>query len=496
MRLKAFATIVLSILSVLTVGVSAALIGMTTALHGTSTKLLESKRSITASLELKNTLLNFAHKDLLWISTGDTRHLGMRREAQENMVRLFEEIRHYTASEHEAHLIHSATTAVDSYIDERTRIGATPFNVISPAEQLSEKFEEAARNLQSLSLLNIEQAEAAYMASSMYNKQANLLGISITVLFLATVPLLSLVLRESLYKPMRKLAQVMQDFRQGGSIYSVRSGIDELQKISDAFVEMATEIQKQKETRVQYLAAAAHDLRNPISAIKMGADITVARYNDVIPSQVLQLLQVIQRQATHLNRMIGDLLDTVRSEGGEIELNRDIQDLGLIVKECCALFCNYSQDHRITISIGATPVFAHVDASRISQVVNNLISNAIKYSPYGGEVLVTLSVETNDAVLSVKDSGIGIADNERDSIFQPFRRANATRDTIPGVGLGLFASKKIVLSHGGRIDLASEIGSGSTFMVRIPIGPPTHGTGRKDWVETDSHNSCEILTVT
>jgi signal transduction histidine kinase len=110
-----------------------------------------------------------------------------------------------------------------------------------------------------------------------------------------------------------------------------------------------------------------------------------------------------------------------------------------------------------------------VDAFRIGQVLNNLLSNALKYSPGAAEVLVSVERDGDDAVVSVIDHGIGIAPADLPHVFEPFRRTGASRELAPGVGLGLSVSRRIIEAHHGRIDVVSSVGSGSTFSVRLPL---------------------------
>jgi len=113
---------------------------------------------------------------------------------------------------------------------------------------------------------------------------------------------------------------------------------------------------------------------------------------------------------------------------------------------------------------------AHIDAARISQVLDNLVSNAIKYSPDGGDVVVSLRSEDGHMVCSVSDTGMGMSEQDQDEVFAKFFRSAAVRNsTIPGVGLGLSISKAIVEAHGGRVSLSSEVGKGTTFTFAVPV---------------------------
>ena len=167
--------------------------------------------------------------------------------------------------------------------------------------------------------------------------------------------------------------------------------------------------------------------------------------------------------------MVGDFLDASRIEGGHLELIRRRSDARDFVRDVVQLYETSSFSHPLRLAIPSSPVMVDCDPERMAQVLNNLVSNAIKYSPNGGPVVLSLREEGENAILTVSDSGIGIAHGDLEKIFEPFRRTGASRETIPGVGLGLSVSRRIVEGHGGRIVVQSELGAGSTFRVEVPL---------------------------
>ena len=134
-----------------------------------------------------------------------------------------------------------------------------------------------------------------------------------------------------------------------------------------------------------------------------------------------------------------------------------------LCRETVELHRPTTENHRWVLDLPSEPLILRCDATRIVQVLNNLISNALKYSPEGGLVRVAISDTEEGAFVSVTDQGIGISPAERDTIFEPFRRSSMTRDTIPGVGLGLSVARRIVEAHGGKIWADSKLGEGTTF---------------------------------
>jgi signal transduction histidine kinase len=152
-------------------------------------------------------------------------------------------------------------------------------------------------------------------------------------------------------------------------------------------------------------------------------------------------------------------------------MSLEVQDLRGVVRDAVALHEGMSPAHELVLHLPEAPVPVRCDATRISQVLNKLLSNAIKYSPEGGQVRVDLTATPEAAWIAVKDQGVGIPATEQESIFEPFRRSAATRDTIPGVGLGLAVSRRIIEAHGGLIEVESTQGAGATFRFCLPQVP-------------------------
>jgi signal transduction histidine kinase len=253
----------------------------------------------------------------------------------------------------------------------------------------------------------------------------------------------------------------MRDFASGDrSARAPERGSAELRSIASQFNAMADSLARQRENQLAFLAGVAHDLRNPLSVLKMSTTASV-------PDR-LAILAIIQRQVDHLDRMIGDLLDASRIEAGQLELRLEQQDARNLVKDVHDLFRDVSPAHRLSVTVPDKPVILFCDALRIGQVLNNLVSNAIKYSPNGGNVEIVLQDLDDAALISVTDQGLGISSSQRQDIFEPFNRARLTKDQIPGIGLGLSVARRIVQAHNGSLELQSELGKGTTFYVRLP----------------------------
>ncbi len=320
--------------------------------------------------------------------------------------------------------------------------------------------------------MNVQQARAASARASHWNDVAKVLGIGSGVLLFGTAGVVLWWVSSRAFMPVLELGRVMERFGKGDrNVRARETGPSELREMTLRFNEMADALAAQREG-----AADLHGRRRSRSAhAALGAQMALAA---VPPERALppeprlrRTLEVAQRQVTRLERMLGDLIDTAKIESGSLELRFEVEDARVVVTDVLSLFEEAASDHRMVLQMPTEDVPIRCDALRIGQVVTNLLSNAIKYSPRGGAIEVTLerrAEETQDVVISVSDQGIGMSEEDQRHLFEPFRRVGLGKDSVPGVGLGLFVVQQIVRAHGGYIDVESAPGSGSTFRVHSP----------------------------
>ena len=224
----------------------------------------------------------------------------------------------------------------------------------------------------------------------------------------------------------------------------------------------------------------AHELRNPLGAIRSAVGVLGCVDTQGTPSA--QAREVIGRQVGHLSHLIDDLLDVERVASGKIRLHRHPLDMAEMVKRAVASFTGISGlDRHIEISV--EPVWVDGDAVRLEQVLANIVTNAVKYTPAGGRIRVSLRGDDNDAVLSVEDTGFGIAPELLSSIFDMFVQGERTLDRAQGgLGIGLTLVRRLVELHGGIVTASSlGAGCGSTFTVRLPKVRETTATAGVAW---------------
>jgi signal transduction histidine kinase len=218
--------------------------------------------------------------------------------------------------------------------------------------------------------------------------------------------------------------------------------------------------------REEVLGVVAHDLRNPLSLIVTTTELL--QEEDLEPSRRQQILDIAMRAGKQMNRLIDDLLDTVHIESGKFVLALEDIDVCGILRQAEETFRPIADRRglRLTALCPAGEVWVHADPFRVTQVLGNLIGNAIKFTPEGGKVTFGGLISGDEVEFRVTDTGPGIAPEQGKHLFEMFWQARL--NDRRGVGLGLTIAKGIVDAHGGRIWFVSEPGAGSTFSFTLP----------------------------
>lgn len=244
------------------------------------------------------------------------------------------------------------------------------------------------------------------------------------------------------------------------------------------FIFVATDMTQAREfarLKDEFVGLISHELRTPLSSILGYLELMRDDEESPLSEEQLQYLGVAERNAHRLLRLVGDLLFTAQVESGRFPLDIKDVELEAVVAASVESARPIAAAAGVTLA-GETPgdrVQVRGDAVRLGQAVDNLISNAVKFTPSGGTVTVALSPGETEAVIAVTDTGIGIPAVELSQLSQRFFRAStATRNAVPGVGLGLTITKAIVTAHGGRLDIASEEGIGTSISIVLPVETP------------------------
>ncbi len=269
--------------------------------------------------------------------------------------------------------------------------------------------------------------------------------------------------------------EAIQDGRSLHRRLAVPAGEDELSRLAEKLNEMISRVEGSFNALRRFTADASHELKTPLMVLRAGVERSLT--DPETPNELMGSLDETLRQINQMSELVTNLLTLARADEGRAGLVQRDADLRELVREALETAELLGTDQGITVrsDLPPEPVVVPLDPPRIRQLLMNLVTNAVKYTPAGGQVSIRLSETDESAVLSVADTGIGIAPGDLEHVFERFWRADPARSRTgerPGTGLGLAICKWIAEAHGGGIAVQSRPGRGTIFTVTLPRGVP------------------------
>jgi two-component system sensor histidine kinase BaeS len=290
--------------------------------------------------------------------------------------------------------------------------------------------------------------------------------------------LIGIWLLRSISRPVTELERGMQAITEGDLNYQLRltsDGATEFGRLSARYRTMASQLAELERLRAEFVGVASHELKTPINVIVGYLELLQEGIYGEVPARQRDVLSTITKQAHSLTRLVKRLLDISRFEasGGKIDV-REV-DLQRLLTTLESSFSVLAKQRDIAFSVNHSdklPSKVLWDEDRINEVLGNLVSNAFKFTPRGGSVSLTVKPDNGNVVVTVADTGAGISSEQLPHIFDKFYQAdNQAQAATKGTGLGLAIAKEIVEAHGGHIEVESEVGRGTTFVVTVPAQP-------------------------
>jgi len=280
---------------------------------------------------------------------------------------------------------------------------------------------------------------------------------------------LALVLAYQLMRPVRELTQAATSLASGDLSHRVPvRGSDELASLGTAFNQMAYELQKAEENRRSMTADIAHELRNPLAVQRANLE---ALQDGVYPLTP-QNLDPILEQNQLLTRLVDDLRTLALADSGMLDLRREATDLSELISHVVERSQSQANARQIKLNFlqGVLLPKLLIDPQRIDQILSNLLSNALRHTPDGGQVTVSLGLQVQQAIIDIRDSGPGIPPDALESVFQRFYRADKSRSRSEGgTGLGLTIARQLSEAHGGTLTAANHPQGGAVFTLKLPV---------------------------
>lgn len=310
--------------------------------------------------------------------------------------------------------------------------------------------------------ISVTALQITYQSIGRFFVRAGLVAIGIAII-------LTFFLSRRILSPVKALTSAARQFGKGDFSHRVAyQGKGEMGELALSFNSMAENLEKNEQQRRNMVADVAHELRTPITNLK--------GYLEAITDGVLKpdddTIRSLDEEASSLSRLVGDLQELTLADAGKLKMTMQPEDISHIVKETIASIQPKAAEKELNVTAdlpGELPL-VEIDALRIRQVLNNLLSNAIAHTGKGGAVTVTGKPQGDKLVISVTDTGEGIAPEHLPLIFDRFYRVDKSRTRATGgSGLGLTIAKRIVEAHGGAIGVTSQLGKGSTFTFSLPV---------------------------
>jgi signal transduction histidine kinase len=388
------------------------------------------------------------------------------------------------------------------------RVGPPGLRVIANRIELTKTIADKGEWLGTIYLVS------AYDVSGALRDYARILAL-VAVLSLAVALVLSTLLQRALTAPLDAMANVARQVI-GQRDYSLRASKttqDEVGVVVEAFNSMLGEVQdrtraleatnsalaESDKRKDIFIATLAHELRNPLAPLRIAGRLLASPA--LTPAQLEETRAIIGRQTSHMALLLDDLLDASRITRGALQLKKDVVDLA----DCVAAAVEAAKPlfdrkrHRLSVLAAAEPIVLEADPVRLTQIITNLLTNAGKYTDPGGEISLRTQVQDRFALVSVRDSGIGLAPEAIPKLFEMFSQVQgAGTRSEGGLGIGLALAKGLVTLHGGRIEAHSEgLGRGSEFRVYLPRTVRASGApeGNPDDGEVKSASTRRVLVV-
>jgi heavy metal sensor kinase len=278
-------------------------------------------------------------------------------------------------------------------------------------------------------------------------------------------------------KPVDGIVDEVEAISDGRSLHKRLAPLEtghELARLSRTLNEMLARLERSFQALRRFTADASHELKTPLTVLRSGIERAITHPR--VTPEVMEILDETLAEVNRMAEMVDSLLMLARADEGRAPLHLEHIDLRELLAEVSETASLLGERAAVDVTVGIPPeaVMLGADRTRLRQLLMNLLTNAIKYTPSGGSVAIACEVRERDVAISVKDTGIGIGPGDVPHIFDRFWRADPARSRTgerSGVGLGLAISKWIAEAHGGTIGVESRLGRGTTFVVTLPLEP-------------------------
>ncbi|WP_326946922.1 sensor histidine kinase [Bacillus alveayuensis] len=310
--------------------------------------------------------------------------------------------------------------------------------------------------------LNTKSIREMIQSLTMHFVIVSIIGLVISII---TIYFLSQFITE----PLRQMKKVTEKLSKGKSdLWMDIYREDELGDLARSIQSLSDDLERLKKERIEFLSSISHELRTPLTYIKGYADIL--NRSNLSPKEREEFVAIIQEEAARVTRLVKDLFDLAKMDQNEFLIHKEQVPLCEYLQELIAKFKPAYEEKQISLYLSCEQnIFVSIDPLRFGQVMNNFLDNALKYSPLHTEVWVSAVKEADKVIIKISDQGNGIPESELPFIWDRLYRVDKSRSrSTGGSGLGLTIAKEIIERHGGKVEVESKLGKGTTFTIFLP----------------------------
>lgn len=457
-----------SLLLVFFLVISGTLTLLITKTHKEANQIRIDMASVRAAQSIKVHVLEFSRANTLFALTNNSKYQTQSFREEAAIYDWLSKVKAIENASKEQRYVNQVQQKVFYYLTARKAL-AKERSLKKAIGEATGPLEDALASLDLLIQDSISRANRALAKATKTDRFSDHLAITSAIFAFLILVIIVIGSIRYLYYPITHINNAILNFSEGiKSSRAPEEGLADLRLIAIQFNSLADQTIEFNRKRAEFLAGTAHDLRTPLTALRSAVQLLKTHFVKLTDKQRADSINIIDKQIVRIESMTTTFLDTIRIESGEFCLNLRKVDLTQILRDAIELWRTSTDKHKFISKIPQEPIYLECDPLRMDQIVTNLMSNAIKYSPNGGTIEVELQIFDQMIGIIVKDQGLGIPPDEFGKIFEPFHRAPSVQQLVPGIGIGLWITKRLVEAHHGKIYVESKLGKGSTFKIEIP----------------------------
>lgn len=430
----------------------------------------KSVSSVRVAEQLRASFLEYDRYGILYSISGSERYLQLQDTSRKTIDALLKEAAWVEANSDAIEIVNEAKNSISEYFNMRQRWKDLNITPVEYVELSSPRLKEVMEVMGRLTRANVREANVARTNIFKLENLSLKFTMVLFVLFITFTGALVFLTNEFFFKPIRQIEKFLLNFVKGKETPMPEQRSAETQYIADDLISLTRYVKEEDERRMHYVAGIAHDLRSPLTAFLNQLEMIelLSQHESADKARLAKPIQNSKEQVERLNDYIDQILDASMVHAGAFELEMELCNICELLTTVVEQWKSIHEERTFKLECEESVAIV-CDKRRMEQVLNNLISNALKYSREEHPIKAHVRKVGEWVEIVIEDFGIGVPEDELDEVFLPYKRSKLAKELATGTGLGLSNVKRIVEAHHGEVFLESESEQGSRFYIRLPL---------------------------